>query len=184
MSLPSGLAIGRLSCSRRPSRRRSAGPPSLTFVRPRRRLTFVPTTARRGRRAQTPSRSAGTPPFQPVPALPGRALRAASTAAGWAWRAIMRQLSMRPSSVPPAGSQCFFGGYRARYRPLTCVARKQTARCSATSLTEQRPAKGSAFRASSPIAGTRKGQVGSMVLLLRNKNETSMGQRRSKAEPR
>src|SRR5271154_5906337 len=27
------------------------GPPSLTFVRPRRRLTFAPTTARRGRRA-------------------------------------------------------------------------------------------------------------------------------------
>ena len=55
----------------------------VSFVRPRRRLSSVPTMDLIGRRAQRLSRSAVAPTSRHAPTLPGRALTASSTTADW-----------------------------------------------------------------------------------------------------
>jgi hypothetical protein len=56
---------------------------TLSFVRPRRRLSSAPTVDFGRRRAQKLSRSAVAPPPRHTSTFPGRALTASSTAADW-----------------------------------------------------------------------------------------------------
>ena len=56
---------------------------TLSFVRPRRRLSSAPTVDFGRRRAQKLSRSAVAPPQRHTSTFPGRALTASSTAADW-----------------------------------------------------------------------------------------------------
>jgi len=83
---------------------------SLSLVRPRRRLSSVPTAKCRGRRAQRQSRSAVAPLLKPTALLPGRALTVPSTAAPW-----IRRGQARPKTRGPV---------RRRLATIDCLARK------------------------------------------------------------
>jgi hypothetical protein len=84
---------------------------TVSFVRPRCRLSSAPTVDFGRRRAQELSRSAVAPPWRHTSTFPGRALTASSTAADWmiTGRKNARLSSFSTSSLFASGCLSFAG---------------------------------------------------------------------------
>jgi hypothetical protein len=131
---------------------------SLSFVRPRRRLSSAPTTVSRRRRAQKLSRPAVALTWPHAPPFPGRALTASSTAADWmitvrnsaGFSSVasfgFRSLGLMSLPDPPFST-------RSRVSGRTMAPRVSTPLCSRR--TQQKIGAGKIARSSRPVpAGT------------------------------